>query len=35
MDQLNRNLSSINMGLTDKILESIEEIHRSQPNPAP
>ncbi|CEA02997.1 putative oxidoreductase [Pseudomonas saudimassiliensis] len=35
MDQLSRNLSSINMGLTDKILESIEEIHRCQPNPAP
>lgn len=35
MDQLNRNLSSINMGLTDKVLEGIAEIHRSQPNPAP
>src|SRR5690606_27036285 len=35
MDQLNRNLSSINMGLTDKVLESIEEIHRCQPNTAP
>lgn len=35
MDQLNRNLTSINMGLTDKVLEAIEEIHRSQPNPAP
>lgn len=35
MDQLNRNLSSVNMGLTDKVLEGIAEIHRSQPNPAP
>ncbi|HDZ56586.1 MAG TPA: NADP(H)-dependent aldo-keto reductase [Pseudomonas xinjiangensis] len=35
MDQLNRNLSSVNMGLTDTILEAIAEIHRSQPNPAP
>lgn len=35
MDQLNRNLTSINMGLTDKILEAIADIHRSQPNPAP
>ena len=35
MDQLNRNLSSINMGLTDKVLEGIADIHRSQPNPAP
>ncbi|MFN3579393.1 MAG: NADP(H)-dependent aldo-keto reductase [Pseudomonas sp.] len=35
MDQLNRNLSSINMGLTDAILEAIAEIHQSQPNPAP
>lgn len=35
MDQLNRNLSSVNMGLTDKVLEGIADIHRSQPNPAP
>ncbi|MEH6389066.1 MAG: NADP(H)-dependent aldo-keto reductase [Pseudomonas profundi] len=35
MDQLNRNLSSINMGLSDAILEAIAAIHRSQPNPAP
>lgn len=35
MDQLNRNLSSINMGLSDAILEAIADIHRSQPNPAP
>ncbi|RHW22883.1 NADP(H)-dependent aldo-keto reductase [Pseudomonas jilinensis] len=35
MDQLNRNLTSINMGLTDKVLESIAAIHRNQPNPAP
>lgn len=35
MDQLNRNLSSINLGLTDKVLEAIEQIHRGQPNPAP
>lgn len=35
MDQLNRNLSSVNMGLTDAILEAIADIHQSQPNPAP
>ena len=35
MDQLNRNLSSINMGLTDSVLKAISEIHQSQPNPAP
>jgi aryl-alcohol dehydrogenase-like predicted oxidoreductase len=35
MDQLNRNLSSINMGLTDSVLKAIAEIHQSQPNPAP
>ena len=35
MDQLNRNLSSINMGLTDSVLKAIADIHQSQPNPAP
>jgi aryl-alcohol dehydrogenase-like predicted oxidoreductase len=35
MDQLNRNLSSVNMGLPDALLEAIAAIHRSQPNPAP
>ncbi|WP_304639096.1 NADP(H)-dependent aldo-keto reductase [Pseudomonas sp.] len=35
MDQLNRNLSSVNMGLPDIVLEAIAAIHRSQPNPAP
>lgn len=35
LDQLNRNLSSINLGLTEKLLEGIAEIHRSHPNPAP
>ena len=35
MDQLNRNLSSVNMGLTDSVLQAIAEIHQSQPNPAP
>lgn len=35
LDQLNRNLSSINLGLTDKVLEGIAEIHRDHPNPAP
>lgn len=35
MDQLNRNLSSINMGLPDGVLEAIADIHLSQPNPAP
>jgi hypothetical protein len=35
MDQLNRNLSSINMGLSDAVLEAIANIHQGQPNPAP
>jgi aryl-alcohol dehydrogenase-like predicted oxidoreductase len=35
MDQLNRHLSSINMGLADGVLVAFAEIHQSQPNPAP
>ena len=35
MDQLNRNLSSINMGLSDSLLEAIAAIHTANPNPAP
>lgn len=35
LDQLNRNLSSIHLGLTDKLLEAIADIHRNHPNPAP
>ena len=35
MDQLNRNLSSINLGLSDALLEAIAAIHTAQPNPAP
>lgn len=34
-DQLNRNLSSVNLGLPDTVLEGIAAIHRGQPNPAP
>ncbi|BDD09037.1 aldo/keto reductase [Fulvitalea axinellae] len=35
MDQLKENLSSVNISLSDEILTSIEEIHKSAPNPAP
>ncbi len=35
MQQLKENISSIDVELTDEILEKIDEIHESQPNPAP
>lgn len=35
MDQLTENLDSINLTLTEDVLEAIETIHRDIPNPAP
>ncbi len=35
MDQLKENIESIEIKLTDQIIEQIEEIHKSNPNPAP
>ena len=35
MDQLKENIKSIEIDLTDQIIEQIEEIHKSNPNPAP
>lgn len=35
LDQLEVNLGSINLGLSDNLLEALEEIHRALPNPAP
>ncbi|HSN16471.1 MAG TPA: NADP(H)-dependent aldo-keto reductase [Anaeromyxobacteraceae bacterium] len=34
-EQLRRNLSSIDLTLSDEVLREIEQIHRRQPNPAP
>lgn len=35
MEQLKENIASIHVSLSDEILEKIEAIHISQPNPAP
>ena len=35
MDQLKENIKSIEIKLTDQVIEQIEEIHKSNPNPAP
>ncbi|PNQ75027.1 NADP(H)-dependent aldo-keto reductase [Hanstruepera neustonica] len=35
MSQLKENIDSIHVNLTEKILESIDEIHKMIPNPAP
>jgi len=35
LDQLETNLGSINMGLSDALLEELEALHRDHPNPAP
>lgn len=35
MEQLKENIDSINMGLSKEVLEGIEAIHNSIPNPAP
>ncbi|AVR44540.1 NADP(H)-dependent aldo-keto reductase [Christiangramia fulva] len=35
MDQLREDISSIDVELSDEILEEIDEIHNSMPNPAP
>ena len=35
MDQLKENIDSIEVSLSDEIIEAIEEIHVSNPNPAP
>lgn len=34
-EQLRRNLSSIDLTLSDEVVREIEQIHRRQPNPAP
>jgi len=35
MDQLKENIKSIEIKLSDQVIEQIEEIHKSNPNPAP
>ena len=35
MEQLKENIESININLSDEILEEINEVHLNQPNPAP
>jgi len=35
MDQLKENIASVNIKLNDEILNDINEIHETQPNPAP
>jgi aryl-alcohol dehydrogenase-like predicted oxidoreductase len=35
MEQLKRNIDSIQVGLTDEVLEGIETIHNTHPNPSP
>jgi len=35
IDQLKENIESININLSDEILDEINEIHEMQPNPAP
>ncbi|MDT0646859.1 aldo/keto reductase [Zunongwangia sp. F260] len=35
LDQLNENIESINVNLSEEILKEIEEVHKTIPNPAP
>ena len=35
MDQLKENIESVNVDLSEDILEEINQVHISQPNPAP
>jgi aryl-alcohol dehydrogenase-like predicted oxidoreductase len=35
MQQLKENIESINIELSDEVLEEVNEVHSSQPNPAP
>lgn len=35
IDQLKENIESVNVNLTEEIIEEINEVHSSQPNPAP
>jgi aryl-alcohol dehydrogenase-like predicted oxidoreductase len=35
MEQLKENIESINIDLSEEVLEEVNEVHLSQPNPAP
>jgi aryl-alcohol dehydrogenase-like predicted oxidoreductase len=35
MEQLKENIDSINVELTDEIMEKIDLIHNNNPNPSP
>ena len=35
MEQLKENIESVEINLTDEIIEEINEVHAKQPNPAP
>jgi aryl-alcohol dehydrogenase-like predicted oxidoreductase len=35
LDQLEENIASIDIELSEEVLAAIEEIHTSQPNPCP
>jgi aryl-alcohol dehydrogenase-like predicted oxidoreductase len=35
MEQLKENIDSINIEITETMLEDINQVHSSQPNPAP
>jgi aryl-alcohol dehydrogenase-like predicted oxidoreductase len=35
MKQLKENIESINIDLSEEVLEEINEVHLNQPNPAP
>jgi aryl-alcohol dehydrogenase-like predicted oxidoreductase len=35
MEQLKENIDSVNIEITETMLEDINQVHFSQPNPAP
>ena len=35
MKQVKENINSVNVDLSDDVIDEINEIHASQPNPAP
>ena len=35
MEQLKENIESVDVNLTDEIIEEINQVHESQPSPAP
>jgi aryl-alcohol dehydrogenase-like predicted oxidoreductase len=35
LDQLKENIDSVNLELTDEVLEDINKIHENNPSPAP